>query len=93
MVEADTMVMVTCLVTSNPQSNISWEQVTANNRTDRTNLVTTLVSTDNTCGFNTVSSSIIDFANEDIIGFSTFCCIASNDIGVTTSCLNFTETG
>ena len=35
MVGEDTMVMMTCLATSNTQSNISWEQVTANNRTDR----------------------------------------------------------
>ena len=90
MVEEDTMVMVTCLVTSNPQSSISWEQVTANYRTDRTNCATTPAPTNNS--FNTVSSNI-NFTNEDINGFSTFCCSASNDIGMTTSCLNFTETG
>ena len=91
MVEEDTMVMVTCLVASNPQSSISWEQVTANERTDKTNNATT--PTHSNDGFNTVSSSIINFTNEAINGFSTFCCGASNDIGITTSCLNFTETG
>ena len=40
-----------------------------------------------------VSLSTTNFTNEDINGFSTFCCGASNDIGMTTSCLNFTETG
>ena len=90
MVEEDTMVTVTCSVASNPQSIISWEQIFVNYRTDRTNRATTPAPTNN--GFNIVYSDI-NFTNEDINGFSTFCCSASNDIGMTTSCLNFTEPG
>ena len=86
------MVTVTCLVTSKPQSNISWEQITANNRTDIiTDRVTTSAPANSS--LSTVSSSTLNFTNEDVNGFSTFCCSASNDIGMTTSCLNFTETG
>ena len=92
-VEEDTIVTVTCLVTSIPQSSISWEQVTSNDRTDdiTTDCVTTSAPTNNSS--STVSSSAINITNEDINGFSKFCCNASNDIGMTTSCLNFTETG
>ena len=86
------MVAVTCLVTSNPQSNISWEQINANGTTNRTDYATTQVLLYSV--FNTVSlQSAINFTNEDINEFSTFCCSASNDIGSTISCLSFSETG
>ena len=85
------MVVVTCSVTSNPQSTISWEQVTATDTTDKTDRAMTQVLTSN--HFNTVSSSSITFTNDDINGFSKFCCSASNSIGAATRCLNFTETG
>ena len=91
LIDEDIVVTVTCLVTSNPQSNIIWEQITANGTTDRTDYAATQVLTNSS--FNTVSSSVINFTNEDINGFSTFCCTARNDIGSTISCLNFTETG
>ena len=91
MVEDDTMVTVRCMITSNPQSRISWEQhFTTNGRANRTDRATTTHSTNS---LDTVSTSIINFTNEDICGFSTFCCSASNNIGMTTSCLSFTETG
>ena len=91
MVEDDTTVTVTCMITSNPQSRISWEQITTNDRTDRTDHANTPIHLTNS--FNIVSMSTISFTSEDINGFSTFCCSASNDIGLTSSCLNFTETG
>ena len=91
MVEENTMVTVTCSVTSNPQSTISWEQVTASDRINKTDRATTSVLTNNQ--FNTNSSSALSFTNDDINGFSKFCCSASNDIGIATRCLNFTETG
>ena len=91
MVEENVMVMVTCLVTSNPQSTISWEQVTATDKTDTTDRAMTQVLPNN--GLNTVSSSSITFTNDDINGFSKFCCSASNSIGPAARCLNFTETG
>ena len=89
MVEENTMVTVTCLVTSNPQSTISWEQVTASDRINTTDHATTRVLTNNQ--FNTELSSALSFTNDDINGFSKFCCSASNDIGTATRCLNFTE--
>ena len=85
------MVMVTCSVTSNPQSMISWEQITANDRIDKTDRALTQLLTNNQ--FNTVSLSTISFTNDDINGFNEFCCIANNSIGVAMRCLNFTETG
>ena len=91
MIGENAMVMVTCSVTSNPQSMISWEQVTVNDRIDKTDHVVTQLLTNNQ--FNTVSLSTISFTNDDINGFSEFCCIASNSIGVAMRCLNFTETG
>ena len=91
MVEENVMVTVTCLVTSNPQSTISWEQVTATDKTDTTDRAMTQVLPNN--GLNTVSSSSITFTNDDINGFSKFCCNASNSIGPAERCLNFTETG
>ena len=91
MVDNVTMVTVTCMITSNPQSRISWEQITLNDRTDRTDRANT--PTHSTNSLNTVSLSTITFTDEDINGFSTFCCSASNDIGIISSCLNFTETG
>ena len=91
MVEENAIVTVTCLVTSNPESMISWEQVTANDRTNKTDRATTQVLENNQ--FNTVSSSTITFTNDDINGFSKFCCSAINSIGTAKSCLNFTETG
>ena len=89
MVRENTMVTVTCLVTSNPPSTISWEQVTASDSTDKTDRAITSVLTNNQ--FNTTSSSAL--TNDDINGFSKFCCSASNDIGTAMKCLNFTETG
>ena len=89
MVEENTMVTVTCLVTSNPQSTISWEQVTASGRINKTDHATTSVLINNQ--FNTESWSALNFTNDDINGFSKFCCSASNDIGTATRCLNFTE--
>ena len=91
MIGENAMVMVTCSVTSNPQSTTKWEQITANDRTDKTDRAVTQLLTNNQ--FNTVSLSTISFTNDDINGFSKFCCIASNSIGVATRCLNFTETG
>ena len=90
MVEDDTMVTVRCIITSNPQSSISWEQITTNEKANRTDRATT---THLANSLETVSTSIINFTNEDINGFSTFCCNASNDIGTAMSCFNFTETG
>ena len=90
MVEENAMVTLTCSVTSNPESTISWEQVTANDRTNKTDRATTLVLENNQ--FNTVSSAI-RFTNDDINGFSKFCCSAINSIETAKSCLNFTETG
>ena len=83
------MVTVTCLVISNPQSTISWEQVTASDRINKTDRAATQVLTNNE--FNTESSSSIRFTNDDINGFSKFCCSASNDVGIAMGCLNFTE--
>ena len=91
MIGNNAMVTVRCSVTSNPQSSISWEQVTAGNRTNITDRATTQVLANNRHG--TISSSIISFTDEDINGSSKFCCTASNDIGEATRCLNFTETG
>lgn len=90
MVEENTMVTVTCSVTSNPQSMISWEQFAASDRTNKTDRATTVLTNNE---FNTVSSSDLSFTNDDINGFSKFCCIASNDIGADMRCLNFTEAG
>ena len=90
-VEENTMVTVTCSVTSNPQSTISWEQVTASDRINKTDHATTQVLTNNQ--FNTESSSALSFTNDGINGFSKFCCSASNDIGTAMRCLNFTRAG
>ena len=87
MVEDDTMVTMRCMITSNPQSRISWEQITTNDRANRTDHAT--APTHLTNSLNTVSSSTISCTNEDINGFSTFCCSASNNIGMTMSCLIF----
>ena len=73
MVGENAMVTVTCSVTSNPQSTISWEQVTATDTTDKTHRAMTQVLVDNR--FNTVSLSTISFTNDDINGFSKFCCM------------------
>ena len=89
MVEENTMVTVTCSVKSNPQSTISWEQVTASDRINKTDHATTRVLTNNQ--FSTELSSALSFTNDDINGFSKFCCSASNDIEIAMRCLNFTR--
>ena len=89
-IKENTMVTVTCSVTSNPQSMISWEQVTASDRINKTDRATSVLTNNQ---FNTESSSALSFTNDDINGFSKFCCSASNDIGTAMRCLNFTGAG
>lgn len=90
MVDDNVRVTVMCSVKSNPQPSINWEQI-AEDVMDVTRTATTQHTMNSIFNFTSISS--ISFTNENISGFSKFCCTASNSIGTAEKCLNFTETG
>ena len=90
-VPVSTTVIVTCSVTSYPGSSIRWEQQTANNENIALDTATTRNVTSNI--FSVITNSTLTFNSEQIKGASKFCCVATNVIGTTMQCLEFTERG
>lgn len=90
-VPVSTTVTLSCSVTSYPESNIHWEQHTHANGDKRLN--TSNVGTVVFSRFSVVTMTTITFTSSDINGASSYCCVATNMIGTTRSCLEFTERG
>ena len=90
-VPVGTTIIVTCSVMSYPGSSIRWEQQTANNENIALNTSTTMNVTSNM--FSVITNSTLTFTSEQINGASKFCCVATNVIGTTMRCLEFTERG
>ena len=85
-----TTVTVTCSVTSYPASSIHWEQRTSDDYITLNNFVLTS-NTSNM--FSVITNSTIMFTSSDINGATSYCCAATNMIGITVNCLHFTEHG
>lgn len=86
-----TKVTVTCSVKSYPGSSIHWKrQQTAN---EYTTLNTSLVKNDTSGMFAVITNSTIMFNSSEINGASSYCCVATNVIGTTMKCLDFTKHG
>ena len=89
-VPVSTAVSVTCSVMSYPASSIRWEQQT--NNVYRT-LNDFTVRNDTSNMFSVITNSTIMVTSGQINGASQYCCAATNMIGSTVKCLDFTERG
>jgi len=85
-------VTVTCTVLSYPTSTIRWEQQTSTSE-DPIELTRNSVSDDSSNIFSVISTSTFTFSSDDVRGARKYCCYATNIIGTSVECLDFTEDG
>lgn len=89
-VPVGTTVTLTCSVTSYPESTIRWEQQALNEHITLNSSTMDRVMHNM---FSVITNSTIMFNSSDIKSASKYCCIATNVIGTTIECLDFTERG